>query len=575
MALLCRSLALTGIIVSLCIALPLRAEEAVLPDGKQLSGSLRFTSSGRLGFLSGKRLLTIDDVHQVRFPAVPFVPLRVGFLHRVVLRDGQQLTGELLGLDAESLRLRTAWAARPLTLPRGAIVSLGHLPRQVTYFDEDFEDELKSWKLKGNPVRSDKAHTSGQYSLILTAAGQEAEYGLRVPLGAGNFSINFNDPGPTGAASLLEAEFAGADGTRRLQVTLVGPDNIYRVHPPGGPAVRPKLKRQPGWHRFTCEFAADRLDLLVDDAVLWSSPDRQGPGGPLRAVRLKCVVEKKGSGNAMYFDDFHVARKVADLPRVGAELSRDEVCLLAGDQVFGTVRSANRRAIDLEGRFGQRSFLWSEVRTVSFRRQSGRRAAQRRRIRPHPTSAHRSTGFDQLEGTLRSLDEKSLTLLHAALGELVVDRRYLVELRGLFHGRRLEVDGGVHHLGRRLLPGLPVPKSDGLRLECKFRLESVPNNAVLIVEVSHLKGPKDGRSIARALERGGRRTEVVVNGRTVDYLNRHAEASSSQPRRLRLPLPRGSLRAGENVLELRQTLDRDTGEYEDCVLFGLVIEMPR
>jgi hypothetical protein len=44
---------------------------------------------------------------------------------------------------------------------------------------------------------------------------------------------------------------------------------------------------------------------------------------------------------------------------------------------------------------------------------------------------------------------------------------------------------------------------------------------------------------------------------------------------LRLPLPVRLLRAGENILELRQTPAHDSERHEDCGLSGLCLELPR
>lgn len=428
----------------------LRAADAVLSDGQQLSGSIRFTSAGRLEFVAGPRILPIERVRRVRFPAVSVVPLRAGPVHRVVLRDGQRLTGELLGVDAKTVRLRTAWAAHPLQAPRGAVLSLGHPPGQLPLFDDDFEGDLKSWKLIGAPAVNDKEHTSGQHGLLLDTPGQQAEYALSVPLGSGQVGINFLDPGPTaGTRWQGEAEFAGRDGPRILSIALVGPGNRFRVRPPEGPAIQPTLPRQSGWHRLEIHFADDRLDVLVDETVLWSSPNRRGPGGPLRAFRLKCQAGQKSNGESVFLDDFHIARTVAELSRPDGDSTRDEIYFREGDQLFGMVRGADRRGIDAEGRFGRRSFAWGEVRAVYFRRQvEPRRATEgvHVRLKLRPTAA---AGLDHLEGVLRKLDEKHLTLLHAALGEVAVNREYLRQIQGVFPGRRLEPDGGACHLGPR------------------------------------------------------------------------------------------------------------------------------
>src|SRR4051812_38603600 len=96
------------------------AEEARLPDGRRLAGSLTL-NAGRLSFTpaAGGAAVPGEDIASVQFNAPPPAPFRTGFARRVVLRDGERFTGELLGLNGEGLSLRTAWAGK-LTLPRAA-----------------------------------------------------------------------------------------------------------------------------------------------------------------------------------------------------------------------------------------------------------------------------------------------------------------------------------------------------------------------------------------------------------------------------------------------------------------------
>jgi hypothetical protein len=50
--------------------------------------------------------------------------------------------------------------------------------------------------------------------------------------------------------------------------------------------------------------------------------------------------------------------------------------------------------------------------------------------------------------------------------------------------------------------------------------------------------------------------------------------SSADPRVITIALPLSAIRAGDNVLELRQTIDQESGRSADCVISGLVVEIP-
>jgi hypothetical protein len=557
------------------LAPPLTADEAILPDGKRLNGTVRFPADGRLHFISNKRDLRFDELHEIRLPVADLSPLSTSTVHCLMLRDGQRLTGELLGLDDTNARLATTWATKPLSVPRARITAITHLPGQVTIFDDDFEAESKAWQLTGKPILSDKEKTSGKRSLLLDAPGQSAELSVTSQPTAGRASINFLDPGPTPAARwVVEAEFAAAERPGLVQVAVVGSGDRYAVQVPGEGAVKVDRVRKPGWHRLEIGFSADRLGILVDDRILWET-DKHGPGGPLRTLRLKCMADKeRGESGRVWFDDCSIAQAVSSLRRPDGDLSQDEVWLVAGDQVFGKVARADRRAIELEGRFGKKSIPWYEARGTYLRLEAAPPRSTdgehvRLWVRPGAGSE-----LDQLEGAIKSLDGRRLILDSPALGEVAIELGRLRQIRWNFHGRRLEIDNGLHHLGNSLCADFILPRPEGLRFRKIFTLMEIPQTIRVAVQVAHLKGPGDGRKIAQALAAGAWRTELLLNGKPVDYLNRLVESSSADFRTLRVALPREALKMGENVLEIRQTSDRETGRYEDCLIGGLALEMP-
>src|SRR5262249_59686236 len=111
------------------------------------------------------------------------------------------------------------------------------------------------------------------------------------------------------------------------------------------------------------------VGVSSEELVLWYGR-RQGPGGPLRQVRLACTAAGNGGwGGAAVFDDFSVARAVEELRHLDADPAQDEVWLRSGDQVLGEVPRADRRGVEVRGVFGDRSLAWGEVRGLFLRRQ--------------------------------------------------------------------------------------------------------------------------------------------------------------------------------------------------------------
>jgi hypothetical protein len=479
-------------------------------------------------------------------------------VHQARLTDDQRLTGELLVLDADGLRLRTPWAER-LAVPRSCLEGVTQLPGRLLIRDEGFEDGLKVWKVSGSPAFSDKHHTSGQHSLVLAAPGQSAAYALPLPLPAGRLGVNFLGPETAaGARWQVEAEFQGPGEPRRVRVTIAGEGDSYDVSAPTPRDEGVRVPRKPGWHRLVVEFGERALLVTVDDALLWFS--RRGPGGPLRQVRLFCAAAggKAEPRGAVAFDDLTLERSVAVLPGPAEEEGQDDVWLASGDQLFGQVLRADRRGIDLQAAFGRRSFSWAEVRGV-FPQRTPRapQTTEGEHVRVWLRPAE-GTEPDELEAVLVGLDDRRLTLRHPGLGDLEVPRARLQRLRPLFHGRRIELDNGSHRLGSRESPVPDArPRAEGPGVRYTFRLDAPPGEARLVLRLLQREGADT-------------RTDVVLNGRRVEDLGRRAGGVVRRPLWLVVPLPRGGLREGDNVLEVRQADGRGL-----CAISDLAVEVPQ
>jgi hypothetical protein len=533
-----------------------RADEITLTNGRRLPGTVHLDDSGRLRFAADRSALAADRVQQIRFsPAAP-APFRAGVTHLARLAGGQRLSGELLGLGEKELLLRTPGRDR-LAVPRGALVGVTSLPGKLILCDENFENGLKAWKTAGEPRLTEK-HTSGASGLLLDAAGQSAAYTLSNPLEAGGAAVNFHVPdGAAGARWQMEAEFRGSDGPKVLRVTLADEAGDYAVEAPAPRDEGGRIPREAGWHRLAVEFAAESLLVTVDDAVLWYSRGK-GPGGPLREVRLSCAATKGAVRGAVAFDEFTLTRAVEVLERPAEASPQDEVWLASGDQLFGRLTRLDRRGLEMEGRFGKRSLTWAEARGA-FPRPTALPPATtdgahvRAWLRPAAGNEP-----DELEGVLRALDERRLTLRHPALGDLVIDRTRLLRLKPLFHGKRVELDNGTRHLGEkgRLAPGVQPAKAEGPSVEYRFRLDARPESARLALTLR----PIDGRA------------EVVVNGRVVDDLGRYAGGKARTAVRVSVALPGDGLKVGENVVELR--IWEATGRGGSCLVSEVVVELP-
>jgi hypothetical protein len=162
-------------------------------------------------------------------------------------------------------------------------------------------------------------------------------------------------------------------------------------------------------------------------------------------------------------------------------------------------------------------------------------------------------------------------LAHPVLGELEIGRAWLTELRTILVGERIELDRSPRHLGKQFCPRFRNPEPDGLVLRRGFRLTQPATAVRLLVCVAHLPGRNDGPDIRQSLEQGSLRTEVLLNGQVIDYLNRYVDRASPTPTRLTVPLPVAKLQEN-NTLELRQRLDPRTLQVADCEILELLVE---
>jgi hypothetical protein len=71
------------------------------------------------------------------------------------------------------------------------------------------------------------------------------------------------------------------------------------------------------------------------------------------------------------------------------------------------------------------------------------------------------------------------------------------------------------------------------------------------------------------------RTNLKLNGEPFDYLNRFVTDKNEEPMRVRVPIPRGLLRPGKNVIGFEQTgTENDPNYLDDLGLLGVALEFP-
>ena len=72
----------------------------------------------------------------------------------------------------------------------------------------------------------------------------------------------------------------------------------------------------------------------------------------------------------------------------------------------------------------------------------------------------------------------------------------------------------------------------------------------LTLDVVQVTGEGSGIPFSDLVGKGELRTNVQINGKFVDYLNRHITSKNETPERIRLAIPAGLLCKGENRLRI-------------------------
>jgi hypothetical protein len=339
------------------------------------------------------------------------------------------------------------------------------------------------------------------------------------------------------------------------------------------------LRRREGWHRLSVRFSAGHTDLSVDGDELAHG---DGPGGPLVEVRLATESLRHAADSpatAVLLDDLRLVRFTEPSGRMEIDPSQDEARLITGDQLFGRLISGDGERFLFGIDETTTSLSWSEVSGV-FLKRSPRPSAVLSGLWVRPewrvAGGDGPSERDRVEGVLKGIGSASLTVDVPYVGAVEVPRNRLVRLDVLSRTRRAIIDPTSHHLGNRTADDLDPPQAEGTTLDVRFLMSIVPKEpATLSLDVVQVIGETGNLDFSDRVKKGELRTHVLLNGRPVDDLNRHVNTRNDVAERIRLAVPPGSLKAGENILRFEQTGTKDDPQMVDNLgVLGIALEFP-
>jgi hypothetical protein len=547
------------------------AGEATLPDGSTVAVTLTIGPDGRLLAQGKAKVWAVRDLACVRLPLQRVRPWRAGLIHFLELTNGDGLNVQITDHDERALTVSTAWAAR-LRVPWANVRALRQRPDCQLLAADEFADESGLWG-KAPAGQRELGHSTIGPACLRLAQQQSRTHTPDAPIAAGTFGVNVA-PLDRQDRWAVELEWTAKQADTPPARVRIEPDEQakwLRVDVPGKADLTGQVPAPADWSRLEVEWDHANLTVSLDELVLWSGR-LDAPERSLRAVRL--------TGPARYDEFILSAARPREPPKSGDPLGLSEppwprpgtavVQLVSGEVLFGTLKSVGRASVRLQVGQTEQAWPWSKIAAVVPMQSAGTLSQERGEwVAVGLQSAGRLR--DRLTGSVAGLDQQRLKLAHPVLGELEIGRAWLTELRTILVGERIELDLSPRHLGKQFCPRFRNPEPDGLVLRRGFRLTQPATAVRLVVCVAHLPGRNDGPDIRQSLEQGSLRTEVLLNGQVIDYLNRYVDRASPTPTRLTVPLPVAKLQEN-NTLELRQRLDPRTLQVADCEILELIVE---
>ena len=550
-----------------------------LTDGGKIAGRLEIRGDGTAQFVEtkAKAVTNLEPGMTVRFDgkgqdnAAGLPP------YRIDLGLGQRLCGRLGSVTDQAITLLDTTGSNARKIIRSGAHSLIQRAGETLVFQDGFESaENRRWSVTGEPGLSDTIRISGDHSLILPANGCSLTHRLKEPFVSGRLEVAFHDQGTKieGRQWFVDLTFRGPTGPETVRAILGWNEESLAVESPTGPALAvQRLGRKVGWHRLSIRFGKELTEIAVDGNELAHG---KGFGGPLVEVRLATYVKDSPDKTATeklvgHMDDLRLIKFSEPVGGLEIDVTQDEVRLIGGDQIFGSVKDADgeRVKIMVDGR--ATSISWGEITGVFFRRGSVPAAPIEGwlvRAEWRTTSGDDSLDFSMIEGALAAVSADAIRLNVPYAGAINISREQMVSLKILGRARRIVVDPMAHHLGDEissLPPILDPPQPEGGILERSFELAKIPEgSAFLVLDVVQVVGEQaDIPTFSDMIKRGELRTNVKINGEPFDYLNRYVKDRNDSPERIRIPIPREHLRPGKNVVRFEQGGTANDPNYLD------------
>jgi hypothetical protein len=540
-----------------------RTESAELTDGSRSIG--RVVSDPKLGVVflrDGERTpISFERIRQIQIegsePEVssgspPFL---------IQLGVGNRLSGRLLSLDGEKVRLDPGLARPPWVISLRGVTAVLQRPGEVQILRDGFETiDPARWTMTGSPVTIMAPRLVGEHALKLPAGAASITTRLPIPLGSGRVELAYRDSAARvpGQRWFLDLTFRKSNGDQSTIRVIPGwVEETLALETPGGPQllVQPLIRKE-GWHRLAVQFDDERAAVILDGDDLAHG---RGIGGPLIEVRI--ATETLGASQASdalaaVIDDLRIVRLVEPTGRFEVDPSQDEVRLVSGDQLFGKLGScdADNIRLMLDGR--EIRLTWAEVGAIYPNRATTASSpingiwvdAEWR-----ADGGHDPRDWDRIEAVLSGADDSNVFLEVPYLGRILVPRSAMRRIQVQGRSTRIVLDVHAHHLGDRQSAEFDPPQAEMTPISIPFTLKAIPGgSAAVLLDVVKVIGEEGTPDFSERVKKGELRTSVSLNGHKLNDLNGFVSSRNETPERLRIAIPAGLLKVGLNHLTLDQ-----------------------
>lgn len=242
---------------------------------------------------------------------------------RFQLVDGETLSGELIGFEGDTVRVRTL-GGDILTIPRGFLHSIWNCDGQCDVFYEDFEAELAGHvvDLPREPLASEfpSDAPASQHALRLPPGRRTRfQIPLRPPIDSGRFQFALLDPGFSEMADRDRSDpetismtlvFRSSDEMSRLEFHFSTNEQTYAVDA-GTHRVtsRQSVARSAGWHQVVFVFDEHRNYVSLDGMLLATGP-------PIAGQLVRLVIQRSSSTSSAVIGTPAVLPNASAIPPV-------------------------------------------------------------------------------------------------------------------------------------------------------------------------------------------------------------------------------------------------------------------